>query len=72
MSYGETHPVIQTTAPEQRNRRTVTEVSGFTNGSAARLNGKYAAVIFREYVAGATRVHPSNTIIATAVNPAGP
>ena len=71
VSYGETHPVIQTTAPEQRNRRTVTEVSGFTKGSAARLNGKYAAVIFREYVEGATRVHPSNTNIVTAVNPAG-
>jgi peptidoglycan-associated lipoprotein len=71
VSYGETHPVIHTSAPEERNRRTVTEVTGFTKGSAARLNGKYAAVIFREYVEGATREHPSNTVIKTEVNPTG-
>ncbi|MDZ7908213.1 MAG: OmpA family protein [Gemmobacter sp.] len=33
VSYGETRPVIVTLAPEQRNRRTVTEVSGFAQGS---------------------------------------
>lgn len=71
VSYGETQPVINTTSPEQRNRRTVTEVSGFTKGSATLLNGKYAAVIFREYVDSATRPHPSNSVIATSVNPSG-
>ena len=71
VSYGETHPVIHTTSPEERNRRTVTEVSGFTRGSAALLNGKYAAVIFREYVTSAERPHPANTVIKTEVNPAG-
>ncbi|MFN7051349.1 MAG: OmpA family protein, partial [Gemmobacter sp.] len=35
VSYGETRPVIVTLAPEQRNRRTVTEVSGFAQGSQA-------------------------------------
>ncbi len=29
VSFGKTRPLIQTTAPEVRNRRTVTEVSGF-------------------------------------------
>jgi outer membrane protein OmpA-like peptidoglycan-associated protein len=71
VSFGKTQPVINTPSPEQRNRRTVTEVSGFTKGSATLLNGKYAAVIFREYVASATRPHPGNTAIQTSVNPAG-
>ena len=68
-SFGETQPVINTMSPEQRNRRTVTEVTGFTRGSAALLNGKYAAVIFREYVEGATRPHPTNTVVLTQVDP---
>ncbi len=71
VSYGETQPVIRTTSPEERNRRTVTEVTGFTKGSGTLLNGKYAAVIFREYVEGATRPHPTNTVIVTDVNPGG-
>ena len=71
VSYGETRPVINTASPEERNRRTVTEVSGFTRGSSALLNGKYAAVIFREYVTSGERPHPDNTVIKTEVNPAG-
>lgn len=70
VSYGETHPVIHTSAPEERNRRTVTEVTGFTKGSGTLLNGKYAAVIFRSYVEGAVRQHPTNTVVTTEVNPA--
>ena len=69
VSYGETRPVITTQSPEERNRRTVTEVSGFAKGYAGLLNGKYAAVIFREYVDSATRVHPKNTVITTQVAP---
>ena len=53
VSFGETRPVINTTNMERRNRRTVTEVSGFVKNHPALLNGKYAAVIFREYVASA-------------------
>ena len=71
VSYGETRPVINTSSPEERNRRAVTEVSGFANGAAAKLNGKYAAVIFREYVEGATRPHPSNTVVETQTDPGG-
>lgn len=58
-SFGKTQPVIQTSGPEERNRRTVTEVTGFVKGSNAPLNGKYAEVIFREYVESATRPHPT-------------
>jgi peptidoglycan-associated lipoprotein len=71
VSYGETRPVINTLSAEQRNRRTVTEVSGFANGYAGRLNGKYAAVIFREYLKGGVRLHPSNSVVDTQVDPNG-
>jgi len=70
VSYGKTQPVIDTPAPEQRNRRTVTEVSGFVQNAPLILNGKYAAVIMREYLALAVRPHPANQIIATQTNPA--
>jgi outer membrane protein OmpA-like peptidoglycan-associated protein len=56
VSFGQTQPLIPTPEPERRNRRTVTEVSGFVESSPMLLNGKYAAVIFREYVASATPV----------------
>lgn len=52
-SLGETQPLIQTQSRERRNRRTVTEVSGFVQNHPLVLNGKYAQVIFREYVASA-------------------
>ena len=72
VSYGETRPIIHTQSPEEQNRRTVTEVSGFARGYAGMLNGKYAAVIFREYVDSATRIHPTNTKVTTQVNPGAP
>lgn len=56
VSFGETQPVIVTGSAERRNRRTVTEVSGFVNSHPMVLNGKYAEVVFREYVASATPV----------------
>jgi outer membrane protein OmpA-like peptidoglycan-associated protein len=53
-SYGETQPLIVTQNPERRNRRTVTEVSGFVGRHPTILNGKYAQVVMREYVESAT------------------
>jgi outer membrane protein OmpA-like peptidoglycan-associated protein len=70
-SFGKTQPVIQTQGPEERNRRTVTEVTGFVERNPALLNGKYAEVIFREYVEGATRPHPAVADTETNVNSAG-
>ncbi len=70
VSYGETRPVIPTPDPEQQNRRTVTEVSGFVKNHPTVLNGKYAAVIMREYITLAERPHPANQIIVTETNPA--
>ncbi len=75
VSYGKTRPLIQTAAPEERNRRTVTEVSGFVASAPLVLNGKYAAIIWRTYTSDtpglAGRPHPSNKTIATEVNPGG-
>ncbi|MGL4233462.1 MAG: OmpA family protein [Casimicrobium sp.] len=68
-SLGETQPVIATEQPEMRNRRTVTEVRGFVSGHPTPLNGKYADVIFREYVISGTRPHTPPTQVETEVNP---
>jgi peptidoglycan-associated lipoprotein len=70
-SLGETQPVVQTQEPEMRNRRTVTEVRGFVRGHPTLLNGKYAAVIFREYVESGTRPHTPPTEVASQVDPNG-
>ena len=53
VSFGETQPVIASEGRERKNRRTVTEVSGFVRGHPNVLDGKYAAIIYREYVASA-------------------
>lgn len=51
VSYGETQPLIVTEGRERRNRRTVTEVSGFArNFVGDGLDGKYAQLIYRAYV----------------------
>lgn len=69
VSYGETRPVVQTQNEERRNRRTVTEVSGFLQRHPTVLNGKYAEVIWREYLKLGERPHPSNSQIETQTNP---
>ncbi len=53
VSQGENQPVVVTQDRERRNRRTVTEVTGFVQNHPLVLNGKYAQVIFREYVTSA-------------------
>ncbi len=50
-SFGKTRPLVATTDPNRANRRTVTEVTGFARGRPAPLDGKYAAIIYRGYVA---------------------
>lgn len=54
-SFGETRPLVDTSDRERRNRRTVTEVSGFVRNHPTLLDGKYAAVIYRGYIASATQ-----------------
>ena len=66
VSLGETQPIVATQEMERRNRRTVTEVSGFVEaGRDDELNGKYAAIIFRDYVASAV---PPTTVTDTAIS----
>ncbi len=52
-SLGETQPLIVTEGKERRNRRTVTEVSGFVEDHQDIIDGKYAEIIHREYVKSA-------------------
>lgn len=50
VSFGETQPLIVTEGRERRNRRTVTEVSGFVGSHPTVLEGRYAEIIYREYI----------------------
>lgn len=67
ISYGKTRPLIATNEPEMRNRRTVTEVSGFVQSHPLVLNGKYAAIIWREYVNSALPPHVASAGATTSV-----
>lgn len=71
VSYGETRPVVNTQAPEERNRRAVTTVAGFTRGYTGLLNGKYAAIIMRNYLTSAERAHPTNTVVGSELKTSG-
>lgn len=50
VSFGETQPLIVSQGRERRNRRTVTDVSGFVASHPIVMDGKYAEVVYREYV----------------------
>lgn len=65
VSFGESQPLIVTQERERRNRRTVTEVSGFVQAHPNVLDGKYAQVIYREYIASAV---PLPTAAVPSVN----
>ncbi|OCX66175.1 hypothetical protein BFP70_07160 [Thioclava sp. SK-1] len=54
VSFGETQPLVPVNAPNAENRRTVTEVSGFVKNHPTVMNGKYAMVVFRDYVTSAS------------------
>ncbi|SFD47925.1 OmpA family protein [Roseivivax sediminis] len=68
VSEGETQPLIVTEGRERRNRRTVTEVSGFVQGHPTVLDGKYAQVIYRDYVRSA---QPATTLASGDVSTIG-
>ncbi len=59
VSFGEQQPLIVTQGRERRNRRTVTEVSGFVQSNQMIMDGKYAEVIYREYIKSAV---PKSTL----------
>ncbi|MBY6201263.1 OmpA family protein [Maritalea mobilis] len=49
VSLGETSPIVATEERERRNRRTVTEVTGFVQSHPLVLDGEYARIIYRAY-----------------------
>ena len=49
VSLGETQPIVATDMEERRNRRTVTEVTGFVQNSDLVLDGRYAEIVYRSY-----------------------
>lgn len=55
-SFGETQPLIVSQGRERKNRRTVTEVTGFVKRHPTVLDGKYAQIIYRDYVASGVPV----------------
>ncbi len=71
VSYGKSRPIIQTSQPEVRNRRTVTEVSGFVKSHPLVLNGKYAAIIWRDYVNSGERPHEGQAADAVGAGTGG-
>ena len=67
VSFGETRPAVPGAGRERRNRRVVTAVSGFDRRHPIVLNGKYAEVVFREYVASAAPAEPEFQSATTEV-----
>lgn len=61
VSRGETQPLIPTHDREYRNRRTVTEVSGFVEDHPRVMDGRYAMIVRREYIGSATQPHGAIT-----------
>ncbi len=49
VSLGESQPIVATPERERRNRRTVTEVSGFVQDHPMVLDGRYADIVYRSY-----------------------
>lgn len=64
VSFGETQPLIVSQGRERKNRRTVTEVSGFVGRHPTVLDGKYAQIIYRDYVASGV---PPTQLTSTAL-----
>lgn len=57
VSRGETQPLIVTEGREPANRRTVTEISGMVRRRGTVMDGEYARIIRRQYIASAREVH---------------
>ncbi|WP_323785609.1 OmpA family protein [Thalassovita sp.] len=53
VSQGETQPLIVTKNRERQNRRTVTEVTGFVRRHPTVMDGRYAQIVYRDYVESA-------------------
>ena len=56
VSRGETQPLVASEGYEPANRRTVTEITGLVRRPTV-MDGRYARIIYREYVSSATERH---------------
>lgn len=65
VSFGKTQPLVATPNRDRRNRRTVTEVAGFVDSRSQTLDGKYAEVVYREYIESATTESAIEEVKAT-------
>jgi len=70
VTFGETRPLVQTQNPEMRNRRTVTEVSGFVQRHPTVMDGKYAAIIYRDYIASGVPASNLSTLSSSEIGSA--
>ncbi|MBO9402447.1 OmpA family protein [Shimia sp. R9_3] len=68
VSLGKTQPLVVSQGRERQNRRTVTEVTGFVDRHPTVLDGKYAQIVYREYVNSAL---PTTAISGLAVSGGG-
>lgn len=57
VSFGETQPLVVTEGRERKNRRTVTEVSGFLKNHPLVHDGKYMLFVYSETLTSATEPH---------------
>lgn len=71
VSFGETQPLIVSEGRERRNRRTVTDVSGFVEGNPLVLDGKYAQIVYRDYVQSAAAPSELRTMDNSQVGEVG-
>lgn len=68
VSYGKTRPIVDTPNPERKNRRAVTDVSGFVQNSRMVLDGRYAEIVYRSYLSSAA---PDQTASGSGTSGAG-
>ena len=68
VSYGKTQPLVYDPGPNAQNRRTVTEVSGLVKRAPQYLDGQYAELVFRDYVASST---PGSLLVMTTGQDSG-
>lgn len=68
VSFGETQPLVVSQGRERKNRRTVTEVNGFVKGHPAVLDGRYAQIIYRDYVASAVAPATLSTASVSSIS----
>jgi peptidoglycan-associated lipoprotein len=53
VSYGKTRPLVDVPTRERKNRRAITDVSGFVKNAPLVLDGRYAEIVYRSYLESA-------------------